>query len=44
MHGCPRIRHFDGYWPDLPRGDHPVAPGGNLIALNNRPSSIQYLP
>ena len=43
MHGCPRIRHFDGYWLISPE-ETTLSPGGNLIALNNRPSSIQYLP
>ncbi len=43
MHGCPRIRHFDGYWLISP-AETTLSPGGNLLALNNRPSSIQYLP
>jgi hypothetical protein len=43
MHGCPRIRHFDGFWLVSP-AETTLSPGGNLIALNNRPSSIQYLP
>ena len=42
-HGCARIRHFDGYWLVSPSEDT-VWPGGNLGLLNNRPSSIQYLP
>ena len=42
-HGCPRIRHFDGYWLVSP-SETTVWPGGNLGLLNNKPSSIQYLP
>ncbi len=42
-HGCPRIRHFDGYWLVSPE-ETTLYPGGNLLALNNKASSIQYLP
>jgi hypothetical protein len=42
-HGCPRIRHYDGYWLVSPE-ETTLWPGGNLLALNNRTSSIQYLP
>lgn len=42
-HGCPRIRHYDGFWLISPE-ETTLWPGGNLVALNNRPSSIQYLP
>lgn len=42
-HGCPRIRHWDGFWLVSPSEDT-VWPGGNLGLLNNKPSSIQYLP
>ena len=43
MHGCPRIRHFDGYNLVSPE-QTTLAPGANLLAMNNRTSSIQYLP
>ena len=42
-HGCPRIRHCDGYYLSTPQ-QTTVAPGSNLFSLDNRTSSIQYLP
>lgn len=42
-HGCPRIRHFDGYYLIGPE-QTTLSPGSNLLSLNNRTSSIQYLP
>jgi len=43
LHGCPRIRHFDGY--NLTSSFQTTNwPGGNLTALNNATNSIQYLP
>ena len=41
-HGCPQIRHFDGYYLVTPE-QTTFPPGANLILLNNRTSSIQYL-
>ncbi len=43
LHGCPRIRHFDGYNLVSPN-QMTIAPGGTLTTLNNRTNSIQYLP
>jgi hypothetical protein len=43
MHGCPRIRHFDGYNLVTP-AETTLAPGGNLLTNNNKTNSIQYLP
>jgi hypothetical protein len=43
MHGCPRIRHFDGYNLTF-TSQTTVAPGGNLLLLANATNSIQYLP
>jgi hypothetical protein len=43
QNGCPRIRHFDGYNLGTP-AETTVYPGGNLITLDNRTNSIQYLP
>ena len=43
MHGCPQIRHFDGY--NLTGTvETTFYPGANLGTLNNRTNSIQYLP
>ena len=43
MHGCPRIRHFDGYNLTTP-AETTLAPGANLTTNNNKTNSIQYLP
>jgi hypothetical protein len=43
LNGCPRIRHFDGS-NLVPPEQTTLAPGGNLLSLNNKTSSIQYLP
>ena len=43
MHGCPRIRHFNGYNLTF-TSQTTVAPGGNLLLLANATNSIQYLP
>jgi hypothetical protein len=43
MHGCPRIRHFDGYNLVTP-AETTLYPGANLLGLNNKTNSIQYLP
>jgi hypothetical protein len=43
MHGCPRIRHFDGYNLATP-SETTLSPGANLITNNNKTNSIQYLP
>jgi hypothetical protein len=43
LHGCGHIRHFDKY--DLVSPNQmTIYPGGNLLSLNNRTNSIQYLP
>ena len=43
MHGgCPVIRHFDGFFLVSPEATT-TWPGANLLTLNNRTSSIQYL-
>ena len=43
LHGCPRIKHFDGY--DLtPPSQTTFSPGADLTTLNNKTNSIQYLP
>jgi hypothetical protein len=43
MHGlCPVIRHFDGFYLILPE-QTTTWPGANLLTLNNRTSSVQYL-
>jgi hypothetical protein len=40
--GCPRIRHFNG--ANLTgSSETTLSPGGNLTALNNASTSIQYL-
>jgi hypothetical protein len=42
LHGCPRIKHFDG--SNLTgTAETTFDPGGNLTTLNNRTTSIQYL-
>ena len=43
MHGCPRIRHFDGYNLATP-SETTLYPGANLLSNNNKTNSIQYLP
>jgi hypothetical protein len=43
MNGCPRIRHFDGYNLVTP-SETTLYPGANLLSLNNKTNSIQYLP
>jgi hypothetical protein len=43
LNGCPRIRHFDGANLTPPE-QTTLSPGGNLLSLNNKASSIQYLP
>lgn len=43
MHGCPTIRHFDGFYRVTPE-QTTTWPGANLFLLNDRTSSIQYLP
>lgn len=43
LHGCPRIRHFNGYGL-TGTNQTTMAPGANLGALNNLTNSIQYLP
>jgi hypothetical protein len=40
--GCPRIRHYDGANLVVPE-QTVLAPGGNLLSLDNKTSSIQYL-
>ena len=42
LHGCGHIRHFDGYYLVSPN-QMTVYPGGNLLSLNNKTNSIQYL-
>jgi hypothetical protein len=43
LNGCPRIRHFDG--ANLTGTQQTtLAPGANLTTLNNKSSSLQYLP
>jgi hypothetical protein len=42
LHGCPRIRHYDGVNLGTPQ-ETTYSPGGNLGPLNNIASSVQYL-
>jgi hypothetical protein len=42
LNGCPRIRHYDGVNLGTPQ-ETTFSPGGNLGALNNIASSVQYL-
>lgn len=41
-HGCPKIRHYDGY-NRTGASQTTYDPGGNLSTLNNKTSSIAYL-
>jgi hypothetical protein len=42
QNGCPRVRHYDG--ANLTgASESTFSPGGNLVALNNKTNSIQYL-
>jgi hypothetical protein len=43
LHGCPRIRHYDGF-NLTSSAETTFYPGANLTTLNNRTNSIQYLP